>query len=178
MRFFNLAKAADISPNEIIFMSDVSGDDRIFSVSDLPAFALGEILSVRPEDDEFRLEIKADDGIYEVAALPRHKFAIYRPDEIAAKNLSIGDRVLLRGDNALPVLDEDAATKMSCVSEVLKISKNRKSELEVTFKLSSPLPIKLYFGPVELPFWSRPLSVIRTVFSPDDRVEISYGGYA
>lgn len=179
MKFFRLAKASEISHNEMIFLSDVSGDDRIFSVAGLPRFALGEILSLRQlDDEEFRMEIKADSGFYEVTARPWHKFAIYGPDTIAAKNMSIGDLILLRGNNALPALAEHPIPTMSCVSKVLEISKNRKSELEVVFGLSRPVVTKLQLGRLRLPMNSRPKSKIRMILSPDSKMEISYGGYA
>lgn len=179
MKFFKLAKASEITHNEMIFLSDVSGDNRIFSVAGLPRFALGEILSVRREDnDEIRMEIKADSGFYEISARPWHKFSIYAPDTIAAKNMSVGDRVLLRGNNALPEPAEDADAKISCVSEVLEISKNRKSELEVVFGLSRPLVTKLHFGRLRLPLSGRPKTEIRMRLSPNSVMEISHGGYA
>lgn len=166
-----------MSPHEMVFLSDVSGDDRIFSVEGLPSFSLGEILSVRKQSGEFRLSIKADDGSYEVAAFPWHKFAVYTPDEIAVRNLSVGDRVLLRGENALPDPLEDAS-RMSCVSEVLEISKNRKSELEVVFKLSRPVVAKQKIGRFELPFSTALQTAIRMRFSPESKIEISHDGYA
>jgi hypothetical protein len=177
MKFFTLTKASDISHNEIVFLSDVSGDDRIFSVEGLPHFSLGEILSVRKQSGEFRLSIKADDGSYEVAAFPWHKFAVYTPDKISIRNLSVGDKVLLRGENALPDPLEDAS-RMSCVSEVLEISKNRKSELEVVFKLSRPVVTKQRIGRFELPFSTAQRTAIRMRFSPDSKIEISHDGYA
>lgn len=177
MKFFTLAKASEMSHNEIVFLSDVSGDDRIFSVEGLPPFSLGEVLEIRKKTGGLRLEIKDEAGIYEVAASPWHKFAIYMPDTIAAKNLTVGDKVLLRGENAHPdFINRDS--RASCVSEVLKISQNRKSELDILVKLSCSITPKLYFGPVELPFHGRPTAEVLMTFSPDAKIEISHGGYA
>jgi hypothetical protein len=64
------------------------------------------------------------------------------------------------------------------VSEVLEISQNRKSELEVLIKLSRPITSKLHFGPFELPFHGRPTTDVLMTFSPDAKIEISHGGYA
>lgn len=177
MKFFSLTKTSDISQNEIIFLSDVSGDDRIFSVKNLPPFSLGEILSKRKKRDGYRLEIKADNGIYEVAAFPWHKFAVYKPDEIAARNLSIGDRVLLRGENALPD-SIIGPSPISCISEVLEISKNRKSVLKIVFGLSRPLDTSLQLGRVTVPFLVITKTTIQMKLAPDSRIEISHGGYA
>lgn len=177
MKFFTLAKAADLSFNEIVFLSDVTGDNRIFSVAGLPLFSLGEVLGIRSRTDGFHLEIKDDTGIYEVAAAPWHKFAIYAPDSIAAKNLSVGDKVLLRGESAIPdFMGSDS--RPSCVSEVLEISQNRDSDVEVLFRLSRSITPKLYFGPVELPFRGRPTTDVLMTLKPDTRIEISHGGYA
>lgn len=177
MKFFTLAKASEMPHNEIVFLSDVSGDDRIFSVEGLPPFSLGEVLSVRKQSGEFRLTVKADDGVYEVGAFPWHKFAVYCPDEIPARNLSVGDKVLLRGDNALPEPIE-SASRISCVSEVLEISKKRKSALEVVFGLSRPMVTKRRIGRIELPFSTARQSTVRMRFSSDSKIEISHGGYA
>lgn len=177
MKFFTLAKASEMPHNEIVFLSDVSGDDRIFSIPDLPLFSLGEVLGIRKTTDGLHLEIKDATGVYEVAASPWHKFAIYTPDSIAAKNLTVGDKVLLRGENAIPNF-VGSDFRPSCVSEVLEISQNRESEFEVLFRLSRPITAKLYLGPVELPFRSRPTTDVLRTFSPDSMVEISHGGYA
>lgn len=177
MKFFTLAKASEMSHNEIVFLSDVSGDDRIFSVPNLPPFSLGEVLGIRKRTGGLHLEIKDDTGVYEVSASPWHKFAVYTPDTIAAKNLSVGDKVLLRGDKAIPDF-KDSDLRPSCVSEVMEVSQNRNSELEVLIKLSRPITPKLYFGPIELPFHGRPTTDVLMTFEPDSKIEISHGGYA
>lgn len=177
MKFFTLAKASEMSHNEIVFLSDVSGDDRVFSVADLPPFSLGEVLGIRKRTGGLHLEIKDDTGVYEVSASPWHKFAVYAPDTIAAKNLSVGDKVLLRGENALSDF-ADNESRPSCVSQVLEISQNRKLGLEVLINLSRPITPKLHLGPVELPFYGRPTTEVLMTFSPDAKIEISHGGYA
>lgn len=167
-----------MSPHEMIFLSDVTGDDRIFSIKDVPPFSLGEVLSISERSDEFFLEIRSNNGYYEVAAFGRHKFAIYEPEAIAAKNLCVGDSVLLRGRRSLPDSLSANELPMSCVSEVLEISQNHKSELEVLFRLSRPITPKLHFGPIELPFNGRPTTDVLMTLTPDARIEISHGGYA
>jgi hypothetical protein len=178
LKFFTLAKAAEMSPHEMIFLSDVSGDDRIFSVEDVPPFSLGEVLSISERSDEFFLEVRSNDGIYEVVAFGRHKFAVYEPDTIAAKNLCVGDRVLLRGKHSLPNPFSANASPMSCVSEVLEIVESTNSVLEVRFGLSRPLSTKLFFGSVQLPFGSRPKEEIRMFLPTAAQVEISHESYA
>lgn len=177
MKFFTLAKASEMSPNEIVFLSDVSGDDRIFSVADVPAFSLGEVLSIRSQARDLHLEIKDATGVYEVAALPWHKFAIYTPDTIAAKNLSVGDKILLRGNHTLPDLN-DSDSRPSCISEVKEVSQNSKSEIEVLLRLSTPIERKFRFGNLELPIQRRPLTDVLMTFPIDAKIEISHGGYA
>lgn len=178
MKFFSLTKASDISQNEIIFLSDVSGDDRIFSVKNLPPFSLGEILAKRKKRDGYRFEIKADSGFYEVSASSWHKFAVYSPDEITARNLSIGDKVLLRGKNSLPTTSIDRPDRISCVSEVLKIAGNRNSTLKVVFGLSQPISMKLRIGRLQVPFLTLTKTAVRMNLSPDTKIEISHEGYA
>lgn len=178
MKFFTLTKAAEMSLHEIVFLSDVSDNDLVFSVEDAPPFSLGEVLSISERSDEYFLDIRSNDGIYEVAAFGRHKFAIYEPDTIAAKNLSVGDRVLLRGKNALPKPLADDAIPMSCVSEVLEIVEAQNSVLEVRFGLSKPITSKLSFGPIQLPFGSRMTEEIRMLLPTSAQVEISHESYA
>lgn len=177
MRFFTLAKAAEMSQHEMVFLTDVSGDDRVFSIKDLPPFTLGEVLTISRKSDEFILEIRSNNGIYEVSAFGRHKFAIYEPDKIAAKNLSVGDRILLRGQHALPEDLSSSALSMSCVSEVREISQMKDSAVEIRLALQRSISTKLSFGSLHLPFGRRIVDEVRMVLPFAAQVEISHESY-
>jgi hypothetical protein len=174
MKFFELMQAADLSQHDIVFLSDVTGDDRVFSVESVEPFALGEILSITERSQELFFKIRANSGVYEVSAFGWHKFAVYEPEKIPAKHLSVGDQVLLRGKHCLPSQFLATAAPMSCISEVLEIVENNDSVFDVKFRISRPISTRIFIGGMQLPFGRRPTQEIRMFLPVGAPMEMSH----
>lgn len=164
MRFFDFVKATDIRQNELIFLSDVSKNDSVFSVDTAQEFDLGEVVSFKTFSDEIQFTITSPSGVYTVSAAYWHKFATYSPDKVPAESLLLGDKVLLRGEHSPLHTSRRKSCKIlvsteTCESKVLKISKNRKGQLKISFLIAG-------------------VSKINLCLEPKSKMEIARHGYA